>query len=86
MEMDLMIGQSPQGGVGNKLMIDGPYSGMGGGFYTSRPVTSGGAFPKRNQHYHAQQMRFVVQNASNTQNQLPKIKTQDDSGQYSGDE
>ena len=53
-EMDLMIGHSPPGGAGNKLLIDGPFSGMGGGFYTSRPVTSGGAFPRRNQHYHAQ--------------------------------
>jgi hypothetical protein len=53
-DMDLMIGHSPPGGAGNKLLIDGPFSGMGGGFYTSRPVTSGGAFPRRNQHYHAQ--------------------------------
>ena len=54
MDFNLMIGHSPAGGAGNKLLIDGPFSGMGGGFYTSRPVTSGGAFPKRNQHYHAQ--------------------------------
>jgi hypothetical protein len=46
-DMDLMIGHSPT--IGSKIVIEGPphLAGMGGGFYTSRPVTSGGAFPRR---------------------------------------
>jgi hypothetical protein len=47
MDTGLYVGHAGGTVAGHKLIIDGPFAGMGGGFYTSRPVTSGGAFPRR---------------------------------------